>query len=1061
VTGLRRWLWVAAFALVAAAVAGAAWMWLPLSNPTGLAWATAAVAYVAGDAAWWAWRDRVERTLGRAETVRRMTARFSPARRAARTWLLGAAMLLAAVAIARPQWGERSREIKRRGIDLVVAIDVSRSMLADDVSPNRLRAAIREIDTLLRELDGDRVGLVVFSGIGFVQSPLTSDYGAIRLYLERLKPEDMPVQGTAIGRALTEATKLLTGNGAAGFERADTQLVAVFTDGEDHESDPVAAARDASGKGIHVYTFGVGTDAGARIPLRNPDGSVKEYLSDRQGNVVQTRLVEGQLREIAKAGDGKYLRYAGDQSLAGFMVNEIDGFDAKELATMLRREREDQFAWFAAPALLLAIVALALGDGRRRRLSPVLALLLLTGCDDLLLRNDPVVVDALAKRAAGDHAGAAARIEEASAEARERPEFDFDRGLILHDADRRADARDALLRALRTQDPATQVTALVALGNLLLEEQAYDDAIERFRRALTIDPDNAAARRNLEIALRLKFPPCSALEDKQEENDDPSGAKPLTAKFFKGEFKPEEPSAQGAPPAAGSQAASADEAKLVSCGGDADWYLLPAVAGARVNVEVNLDRLRDDTGSTPPPDRISPRDVSIAIVGPDGVSVIAEDNGEAAGAAEVPARKVQRRIEGARVPSTHAQGAPVYLRVTTARGLEMTYTPSVEILPPCSAVEDRFEPNNDAAAATTADSGAYEARICAGNDDWYRAALQPGDTLFVDGGAGKLATEAGEAGELEMSRYDAPNGAAIESQRADGSMGLGFEVAADQRGREVWFRAQGVGGAEGAYKLDVLRVPACPSGNDPQEPNNEPGAAKPIDLTKAPFRHLRLCDGDVDWYALTLPEVEKEGSGAPPPTRPVSAVATWRGGPRSVVVRLYDPTTARQLATSAGNPAPTDPTSGISGAVAAVDVPSATTQLLVAVDGDPGFYDLSFPELQKQAQQPSGQQDSGDQGDQKQDPSDANQQDGDKEPGGQQGDPQQGEGDSAEEQPAGGDEAAEEGSGEGASPEGEGTGDDEKRRLMQLLNSLEPADDNLQLRQALDHAPPVYIEKEW
>ena len=1032
-------------ALVCALAVAAVWQFVPLAEPQMLVFGFAPLLYVGADLLWWRWRASVVERLGASVSVEQMAAQVSLPRRAARTIFFALALLLAGLSLARPQWGERAREIKREGIDLVIAIDVSRSMLADDISPSRLGAAKREVDALLRELDGDRVGLVVFSGVGFVQSPLTSDYGAIRLYLDRLDPEKMPVQGTAIGRALEESQKLLTGNGSANFTRAASQLVVVLTDGEDHEGDPVAAARKASADKMHVYTIGFGTDAGARIPLRNPDGSVSGYLSDRQGNVVQTRLVEEQLKAIATAGDGSYVRYAGDQSIAGFLLREIDSFDAAELSSLLRREREEQFGWFVGLALLFALLGLAIGDARRAL--PALALLsLLTGCSDLLMHQDPVVADALQLRAVKNHEAAAARIEEAGEAAREQAAYDYDRGLVLMDAGKMLEARDALLKALRIAEPEKQVQVLVALGNLLMAEEAYDDAIERFTRALRIDPTNAAARRNLEIALLKKFPRCGALEDKQEENDSPETAKPLSAKFFKGEVKPEEAQPDPAAPAQ----APADEAQLVACGGDADWLALPVVPGARVEVTMKFKRLREDTGSSPPPAFIAATAVAIALYGEDTSNPIAVDEGRTSKTDKIAAATVTRTIS-VEVGATKV----ALLRVFIAPGLEMSYVPSVEIFPPCSSLEDRFEANNSVETATSADTGSYEARICAGNPDWYGANLQPDDTLFVDLPPASLRSGAGAkgAGTMTITQRGDKGSKPVETAVIGGQAGYSFQVDAGKKGGEVFFEVTDVEGAEGPYQLEVTRFAACPVGNDKNEPNDLPDSATTVDLTKGPLLHQRLCDSDVDWFVVDLPEPEKEGSGEPPPTRPFSAAASWRGAPREVTIRVYNPATGEQLAASApSDPAAKQPDTGYAGVIAAAEIASTIKQVRVVVDGAQGFYDLSFPDLKPPPPPPSeddkeksDQSDKGDKGDPKEPKGDGEEK--------KDGKPEEKQG--AEEQaakPEGEEEA------QAAKPTPE---EEKKKKLMQLLNSLDPGDTNLQLQQALEKMPETYIEKEW
>jgi Ca-activated chloride channel family protein len=336
--------------------------------------------------AWWLRKHSTAR-FGRPEQVRAMIAGRSGAWRATRGTLYVVAVALGLLALAGPQYGSRTRMLRKRGVDVVIALDFSKSMLARDVRPTRIDRAKAEIARLLQEIDGDRIGVVAFAG-ETMEFPLTTDYAAIELFMRDLGPYDMPVGGTAIGRALVASRRLLergqqqTGAGrdttAEQRNQSRSRVVILMTDGEDHEGDPLAAARELAEAGIKVYTVGIGSRTGEPIPTFAPDGTWTGYMRDDQGQVVTTSLTasnEEQLREIADATGGKYFR-------AGRGAVGIDRIRA-ELRRMKQEERrtrrvtinEDRYALVLLPAFLLIVLEALLPDAwiarRRRRLAGV------------------------------------------------------------------------------------------------------------------------------------------------------------------------------------------------------------------------------------------------------------------------------------------------------------------------------------------------------------------------------------------------------------------------------------------------------------------------------------------------------------------------------------------------------------------------------------------------------------------------------------------------------------------------------------------------------------------
>ena len=269
-------------------------LWLLLAVPL------AGLAFVWGFEA----RRRRLARLGDAALIARMTAGVSVARKWVRAGLVVLGLGLTALALARPQAGGRARLAKQRGLDLVVALDFSRSMLAKDVYPSRLERAKRELEQLLDTRGGDRVGVVAFAGEPLTYPP-TTDYAAVKLFWRDLGPWDMPVGGTAIGRAIRSALdQLVALRGNGGPTRG--QAILLLTDGEDTESEPLQMADEASKLGVKIFTVGIGSRSGELIPEYDEQGKVTGYVKDAEGHYVTSRLAEDMLMDIARRTGGEY-----------------------------------------------------------------------------------------------------------------------------------------------------------------------------------------------------------------------------------------------------------------------------------------------------------------------------------------------------------------------------------------------------------------------------------------------------------------------------------------------------------------------------------------------------------------------------------------------------------------------------------------------------------------------------------------------------------------------------------------------------------------------------------
>ncbi len=331
-----------------------------------LLWTLAAVPFVVGLHVYASLaRRRVARTLGDPVLVDRLASGISPRRRRWKGALASLGILLVALSLAGPRFGTRLREVTREGIDLVIALDVSLSMTAEDVAPNRLERARNEIKKMLETLRGDRVGLVVFAGDAFVQAPLTTDYSALRLFLDVADPSLIPTPGTDFSEALRVSLQAFKGP-ASGGETDDeprTRALLFVSDGENHVADVDEILGQARAEGVVIFSAGVGESEGVPIPIYR-DGRRVDFKKDQSGAVVTTRLEEDALQELA--GEGTYFRIARTSSSLSQLTTALERLDRTEFGSEAFEEYDDWFQWPLALGLLLLIVEAAVPDRRRK-----------------------------------------------------------------------------------------------------------------------------------------------------------------------------------------------------------------------------------------------------------------------------------------------------------------------------------------------------------------------------------------------------------------------------------------------------------------------------------------------------------------------------------------------------------------------------------------------------------------------------------------------------------------------------------------------------------------------
>lgn len=299
-------------------------------------------------------RRRIER-FGDKELVAQIMPSYSKAKVWVRLSLFLVGFFFFVIGLSRPQIGATLKERETKGAEIMIVLDVSNSMLAEDYSPNRLERAKLAISRLVDKLRDDRIGLVVFAGNSFVQLPVTTDYVSAKMFLNSISTESVPIQGTAIGEALGTAIRSFSA------QSEKSRAIIVITDGENHEDDPVVMARQAAEMGIRVFTIGVGSPEGKPIELNG------ELIKDKEGNIVVTRLDETVLKEIAAEGNGVYVRAGNTEFGLNPVIEEIEGMEKEKYNSIVFEEWDEQFMYFLAIALFFFVMEMLVGDRKSRK----------------------------------------------------------------------------------------------------------------------------------------------------------------------------------------------------------------------------------------------------------------------------------------------------------------------------------------------------------------------------------------------------------------------------------------------------------------------------------------------------------------------------------------------------------------------------------------------------------------------------------------------------------------------------------------------------------------------
>lgn len=309
-------------------------------------------------------RKKAIRRFGMVEVISQLMPAASAGRLVLKYIVVLLALTLLIIGVAGPQFGSKLKEIKREGVEIIIALDVSNSMNAEDIQPNRLERAKQAIARLVDRMVNDRIGLIVFAGDAYIQVPITTDYVSTKLFLASVGTDIAPKQGTAIGSAIELGMKSFTPKAES------SKALIIITDGENHEDDAIQSAKTAVEKGITVHTIGIGDPDGAPIPVLTGTGQ-KTFRKDREGNTVISKLNERMLQQIATAGNGVYVRSSDTRIGLNAIFDEINKMDKQEIDTQIYSDYEERFQYLFGMGFLLLLIDFLILDRKNRWLSKI------------------------------------------------------------------------------------------------------------------------------------------------------------------------------------------------------------------------------------------------------------------------------------------------------------------------------------------------------------------------------------------------------------------------------------------------------------------------------------------------------------------------------------------------------------------------------------------------------------------------------------------------------------------------------------------------------------------
>jgi len=456
------------------------------------------------------------RKFGDPKLLRQLMPDVSRFRPSVKFWILQGALALLVVMLARPQFGTKINNEQRVGIETIIAMDISNSMLAEDIVPSRLDRSKMMVENLVDHFTNDKIGLIVFAGDAFVQLPITSDYVSAKMFLSSIDPSMMATQGTDIARAIDMATHSFTQEEGIG------KAIIVITDGEDHEGGALEAAKAAKDAGMRVYVLGVGSTKGSPIPIPGTG----DYMKDNTGNTVMSALNEEMCRQVAQAGGGAYIHVENNSAAQDQLDNELDKLAKKETTSTVYSEFDEQFQAVAILALLLLILEICIFDRR----NPLLRRLSLFGSKKKSAATIALLLFALTASAqtdrqfiregnkqfrVGDYAKAEVSYRKAVERNPKNPQAAFNLGNALMAQKKDSAAVQQFEQSARMEtNPLRKSAAYHNMGVICQTHKMYDDAIEAYKNSLRLNPNDDETRYNLVLCKHLK----KKQDDKQKQN---------------------------------------------------------------------------------------------------------------------------------------------------------------------------------------------------------------------------------------------------------------------------------------------------------------------------------------------------------------------------------------------------------------------------------------------------------------------------------------------------------------------------------------------------------------
>ncbi len=456
---------------------------------------------------WLTWQRRRDyQALGHQTMVSKLLSSFPKIRRGLKALLLMSGLLLMALALAGPQYGTKMVEVHRQGVEIVIALDVSKSMLAEDIKPNRLERAKQELQALIDQLQGDRVGVVAFAGQAIMACPLTTDYDAAKMFLSYLRPEQIPVPGTNLSQAMSTAETMYS-PATEGY-----RVLVLLTDGEDHSQQLMQQTEAMKKAGIKLLCIGFGSTTGEPIPLKNDQGAVVGYVKDDQGKTVVSRLDQATLQKITAMTKGVYLPAQQGQVEADVLAAKIDQMQKRAISSGQYGAGEDRFQFLLLPALVLIMLGLWVP---LKKHSWLLLLMLMWGVPSLLMAGTAEKVNE------GNHAykqghfdRALNRYRDAQMASPDNNIVNYNLGNALQQKEDYEEAEKVYRKALQGKNKKFQAKVHYNLGNDYFAQKKYREAVDQYKQTLKLDPKDEDALYNLaQTLLVMKHP---ELQQKQK-----------------------------------------------------------------------------------------------------------------------------------------------------------------------------------------------------------------------------------------------------------------------------------------------------------------------------------------------------------------------------------------------------------------------------------------------------------------------------------------------------------------------------------------------------------------